>query len=47
MRQKKSKFIYYVLGIAILAGLIFAAMLEFPVKIEHVEEVIPNNFLSK
>jgi len=47
MRQKKSKFIYYLAGAAILAGLIFAAMLEFPVKTEHVEEVIPNDFLYK
>ncbi|MBR1604879.1 MAG: hypothetical protein IJ660_02085 [Alphaproteobacteria bacterium] len=47
MRQKKSKFIYYIAGAAVLLGLIFASMLEFPVKSEHVEEVIPNDFLSK
>jgi len=47
MRQKKSKILYYIIGAVVLAALIFAAMLEFPVKTEHVEEVIQNDFLLK
>ena len=47
MRQKKSKFIYYLIGAAVLLGIICVAMLEFPVKAEHVEEVIPNDFIYK
>ena len=48
MRQKKSKSIYYIIAAAaVLAVFLFVAMLELPVKTEHVEEVIPNDFLTK
>ncbi len=41
MRQKKSNFIYYVIGFAVLAAAVFVVMHEVPMQVEHVEEVIP------
>ncbi len=41
MRQKKSNLMYYVIGAVILATVVFVVMHEVPMKVEHVEEVIP------
>ena len=38
MRQKKSNLIYYVIGIVVLAGVLFVASQEVPVKVEQVEQ---------
>ena len=37
MRQKKSNLIYYVIGIVVLAGVLFVASQEVPVKVEQVD----------
>jgi len=47
MRQKKSKLIYYIIGIAIIAGIFYVATHEITIKTERVEQPIPNTFLSK
>jgi len=47
MRQKKSKIIYYIIGITLIIGIFFVATHEINVKTERVEQTIPNNFLSK
>lgn len=43
MRQKKSNLIYYVIGIVVLAGVLFVV----PVKVEQVEQPLENSFLNK
>ena len=47
MRQKKSNLIYYVIGIALLAGVLFVASQEVPVEIEEVQQPLENTFLNK
>jgi len=47
MRQKKSKFIYIIIAAVLLAGLFFIATQQIPLKTEHVEQPIANDFLSK
>jgi hypothetical protein len=47
MKQKKSKTIYYVFGIVLLAGLFYVATHQIPLKTEHVEQPLENDFLSK
>lgn len=47
MRQKKSKLIYYVIGFAIIAGIFYVATHEIPLRVEHVEQPLANDFLSK
>ncbi|MBQ8465439.1 MAG: hypothetical protein IJ545_05460 [Alphaproteobacteria bacterium] len=47
MKQKKSKIIYYVFGIVILVGLFYVATHQIPLKTEHVEQVLENDFLEK
>lgn len=47
MRQKKSNFIYYVIGIALIAAVLFVASQEVPVKVEQVEQPLENSFLNK
>jgi len=47
MRQKKSKFIYFVIGIALFVGAFYIATHEIPLKTEHVVQRIDNDFLSK
>ena len=47
MRQKKSKLIYYIVGMAIIAGIFYIATHEITVKTERVEQQLPNAFLSK
>ena len=46
MRQKKSNLIYYVIGIVVLAGVLFASQ-EVPVKVEQVKQPLENSFLNK
>lgn len=47
MKQKKSKLIYYIIGFSIIAGIFYVATHEVAIKIEHIEQPIPNTFLSK
>ena len=47
MRQKKSNLIYYVIGIVVLAGVLFVASPEVPAKGEQVEQPLENSFLNK
>ena len=47
MRQKKSNLIYYAIGIVVLAGVLFVASQEVPVKVEQVEQPLENSFLNK
>lgn len=47
MRHKKSKLIYYIPVLAVIAGLIYIATQEIPLKSEHVSQPITNDFLSK
>jgi len=47
MRQKKSNLIYYVIGIVVLAGGLFVASQEVPVKVEQVKQPLENSFLNK
>ena len=47
MRQKKSNLIYYVIGIVVLAGVLFVASQEVPGKVEQVEQPLENSFLNK
>ena len=41
MRQKRSKAIYYIIGLLVLAAVAFVVMHEVPMQVEHVEENIP------
>lgn len=41
MRQKKSKAVYYIIGLLVLAAVAFVVMHEVPMQVEHVEENIP------
>ena len=41
MRQKKSNLIYYIIGVVILAAVVFVVMHEVPMQVEHVEQNIP------
>ena len=47
MRQKKSILIYYVIGIVVLAGVLFVDSQEVPVMVEQVEQPLENSFLNK
>lgn len=47
MRQKKSKTLFYFLGIAVVLALVFVMTLEVPIKVEHVEQPLENSFLNK
>lgn len=50
MRQKKSNssaLLFYILGFAVLAGFFYIATHEIPLKTEHVETALPNDFLNK
>lgn len=47
MRQKKSKAIYYIAGLILVAAVLFVASREVPVKVEHVEQPLENSFLNK
>ena len=47
MKQKKSKIIFYLLGLAIIAGLAYVATHKIPLKTERVEQPVANDFLSK
>lgn len=47
MRQKKSKVIFYIIGVVIILGVLFVASREVPVKSEHVEQPLENTFLNK
>ena len=40
MRQKKSNWIYYVLGLAVLVAAVFVVLHEVPLQTTHVEEEI-------
>lgn len=40
MRQKKSNIVYYIIGLLILAAVVFVVMHEVPMKVEHVEQDI-------
>ncbi len=47
MRQKKSKAIFYILGLIVVLAVLFVISQEVPVKIEHVEQPLENSFLNK
>ncbi len=46
MRQKKSKTLFYILILAVLAGIVFVASREFSAPTEQVELPLENEFLS-
>ena len=41
MRQKKSNFIYYILGLIFLAAVVFAVVHEVQMPVEHIEVELP------
>lgn len=47
MRHKKSKLPYFIIGLVLLIGLCYVATRELPLKTEHVEQPLPNTFLSR
>lgn len=47
MRQKKSKLIFYILGLIVFLAVAFVVTMEVPLKIEHVEQPLENTFLNK
>ncbi len=47
MRQKKSKTLFYVLGLIVVLAIVFVMTLEVPIKVEHVEQPLENTFLNK
>lgn len=47
MRQKKSKTLFYFLGLIVVLAVLFIISQEVPVKIEHVEQPLENSFLNK
>lgn len=47
MRQKKSKTLFYVLGLIVVLAIVFVMTLEVPIKVEHVEQPLENAFLNK
>lgn len=47
MRQKKSKTIFYILGLIIVLAIVFVLTLEVPIKVEHIEQPLENTFLNK
>lgn len=46
MRQKKSKKIFYIAGLIILAGFLFLISKESNVKTEQIEVKLENNFVK-
>ncbi len=42
MRQKKSKTIFYLLGLILIAAFGYIIFFEVPVHVEQVEEALPN-----
>lgn len=42
MRQKKSKTIFYILGLILAAAVVYVVMHEVPVKVEQVEQPLEN-----
>ncbi len=46
MRQKKSKTIFYVIGLIIVLAVLFVLSREVPMQVEHVEQVLPNDFAA-
>jgi len=44
MRQKKSKTIFYVVAVLIIAVLGYVLTREVPMSVEHVEQPLENNF---
>ena len=46
MRQKKSKTLFYFVGLIIVLAFLFVISTEIPVKVEHVEQPIENTFLN-
>ncbi len=47
MRQKKSKAIFYVLGLIVVLAVLFVISQDVPMKAEHVEQPLENTFLNK
>lgn len=47
MRQKKSKTLFYFLGLIVVLAVLFVVSLETPIKVEHVEQPLENTFLNK
>lgn len=47
MRQKKSKTLFYVLGLIVVLAIVFVMTLEVPIKVEHIEQPLENTFLNK
>ena len=47
MRQKKSKTIFYVVAVLIIAVLGYVLTREVPMSVEHVEQPLENTFLNK
>lgn len=47
MRQKKSKTIFYILGLIVVLAVLFVISQEIPVKVEHIEQPLENSFLNK
>lgn len=46
MRQKKSKAIFYILGLIVVLAFLFVISTEVPVKVEQVEQPLENTFLN-
>lgn len=47
MRQKKSKTLFYFLGLIVILAIVFVVSLDIPVSVEHVEQPLENTFLNK
>jgi len=46
MRQKKSKTLFYVMAIIVIAVLGYVLTKDIQIQVEHVEEVLENNFTN-
>ena len=47
MRQKKSKALFYFLGLIVVLAIVFVISLDIPVSVEHIEQPLENTFLNK
>ncbi|MBP3346993.1 MAG: hypothetical protein J6L86_08225 [Alphaproteobacteria bacterium] len=46
MRQKKSKTLFYIIGLIAVLAVLFLFSREVPMQIEHVEQPLANDFVS-
>ena len=47
MRQKKSKTIFYIFGLVAIIAFIVVILVDVPMPVEQVEQIIDNNIITK